>query len=979
MALYDVLRNDEDKGNIMLFMSRRGRIARLLATTLFVAPAALFVVPAHAQSVTPQPNKMEMLQPTGVFISPTAIPGSSQQLLVPNIPNWPMNLAVSEAVKSQLSPDGNTLAIITAGYNLVNLTNGDEVVTQFIFIYDVSGANKSNPKLTQVIQQPDAYVGLAWSGNMTLYASGGPADNVYVYTRAGAAPSIPFAAAGTIPLGHKQGVGINIPNGVSSGLAVSADGKTLVVANNYNESISAIDTASKAVIAEYDLRPYNTSGQNGVAGGEFPWAVALKANGIAFISSVRDREVIAVNLSTPASPKFVTRIALAGNPYGLALSADQSKLFVAQENSDQVAVIDTSAMRVVDTIDTRAPAGVLADRNHHDTHYTGAEPVAVTVSPDGKTLYAVNNGNNSIAVIPLEGKDAYTTTALLPTAHAPKDITFSADGSQIYIINGRSNTGPNPGYAEGVLGGAASANQYNLQLERASLVTAPVPAAHVLPDLTMQVAKNNFYSVQVPENDAKVMDFLRDKIKHVVYIVKENRTFDQILGDLNNGSKGDPSLTMFGAAITPSLHSVAKSFVTLDNFMESDDTTGLGWPWLMQGGISNTTEIEVFNQYTFAAPNFAGNAPAYENGVPNLLPTTAERDAATNGSFSQSTASLPGGTSNVLPGTAEVAGKDAPFGRQKSYIYDAVLHAGGTVRNYGWQANNVGPTTDANGNPISNPYAAGVVQEVTTDADLSDKTDPYFRSYDSTYIDTWRFQEWLREFRQFEASGKLPSLSLLWLPHDHIGSPFAGLNTPEQHVADNDYATGKLIETVAHSQRYANNTLVIVIEDDSQDGPDHVDSHRSTAYVAGPYVKQGAVVSTHYTQLSVLRTIEDILGTEHMNLNTRYTRPMTDVFDTKQSPVWTFNAVASTVLQGTGLQLTLKDLGAKYAEGPVVKPTHDAAYWTEATRGFDFSHADRVPAALFNKVLWEGLMGDKPYPTPHSLYQNVRDDDDEDK
>jgi len=211
-----------------------------------------------------------------------------------------------------------------------------------------------------------------------------------------------------------------------------------------------------------------------------------------------------------------------------------------------------------------------------------------------------------------------------------------------------------------------------------------------------------------------------------------------------------------------------------------------------------------------------------------------------------------------------------------------------------------------------------------------------------------------------------------------FGTNVGGVNTPEGQQADNDYAVGKLIETVAHSQLYANNTLVIVDEDDAQDGPDHVDSHRSTVYVAGPYVKQGAIVSTHYTQISPLRTIEDILGTEHMNLNTRYTRPMTDVFDIGSSGVWTFNAVASTALQGTGLQVTLNDLGVKYAEGPVVKPTHDAAYWEEATRGFDFSHADRVPPALFNKVLWEGLMGDRPYPAPHSLYKNVRDDDDDD-
>jgi hypothetical protein len=761
-----------------------------------------------------------------------------------------------------------------------------------------------------------------------------------------------------------------------------------------------IDTGSKAVVAEYDLRPYNTSGQDGVAGGEFPWAVALKANGIAFVSSVRDREVVVVDVSTPASPKFVTRIAVAGNAYGMTLSADQSRLFVAQENSDQVAVIDTSAMRVVNTVDTRAPGRILADQNGNHNgwgstntgdgpHYTGAASIAVTVSPDGKILYAVNNGNNSIAVISLAGNDANTVTALIPTAYAPKDVTFSADGSYMYIINGLARTGPNPGYRSQEP--SILPNQYQFALEQASLVTAPVPTGHALDELTTQVAKNNLYSVAVPETDTKVMNFLRDRIKHVIYIVRENRTFDQILGDLNNGSNGDPSLTQFGAAITPNNHALARNFVTLDNFMDPGDASTDGWSWSMRSGV--TTYEELSQQLEYGGRPFAEVCCSFNNGVPIDLNPTSARDAATNGRFSQSTASLPGGPINVMPGPANVGAMDAPFGYQKGYIWEAALNAGRTVRSYGFQmVNTIGPIKDANGNPISNPYGAGAVQVAVTNETLAadGRTDLYFRGIDLNYPDTWRFQEWLREFQQFEANGQLPSLSMVRLGGDHMGSfgtEIAGVNTPEKQQADNDYAVGKLIETVAHSQRYANNTLVIAVEDDSQDGPDHVDSHRAPAYIAGPYVKQGAVVSTFYTLVNALRTIEDIFGTEHMNLNTAYARPMSDVFDIRSSGVWTFNAVASTALQGTGLQVTLNDLGVKYAEGPVVKSTHDAAYWDEATRGFDFSDADRVPHAMFNTVLWKGLMGDKPYPVLHSAYkttpveaaEKARDDDDDDK
>src|SRR5262249_17114159 len=152
-------------------------------------------------------------------------------------------------------------------------------------------------------------------------------------------------------------------------------------------------------------------------------------------------------------------------------------------------------------------------------------------------------------------------------------------------------------------------------------------------------------------------------------------------------------------------------------------------------------------------------------------------------------------------------------------------------------------------------------------------------------------------------------------------------------------------------------TLIIITEDDCQDGPDHVDSHRATTYVVGPYVKQGAVISTHYSQVNALRTIEDILGTQHLNLNTAFQGPMADVFDTKSSGDWSFIAIASTALQNAQLADVTGGSGVQFAAGPRVKPKHSAEYWAKATRGFDFSDADRVPPLKFNKVLWKGLMG----------------------
>ena len=287
-----------------------------------------------------------------------------------------------------------------------------------------------------MIRQTNAFVGLVWApdGN-TLYAAGGNDDVVYAYSRSGGA----FAGAGTIALNHaKVGVGLGVqPN--AGGLAISADGKTLVAANNYNDSISVIDTASKTVRFEHDLRPYfaGNEGQSGQPGGTYPYAVAL-IGGTAYVSSDRDREVIVVDVSQPAAGRLVKRIKLDGNALGMAANAAQTRLYVAQDNADQVAVIDTATNAVTAKIDARAPASLISGP------YTGASTSSVTVSPDGNTLYAVNSGANSIAVIPLTGPAANTVTGLIPTAYEPHDITFSADGTWMYVINGKNDTGPNP-------------------------------------------------------------------------------------------------------------------------------------------------------------------------------------------------------------------------------------------------------------------------------------------------------------------------------------------------------------------------------------------------------------------------------------------------------------------------------------------------------------------------------------------------------
>jgi hypothetical protein len=407
--------------------------------------------------------------------------------------------------------------------------------------------------------------------------------------------------------------------------------------------------------------------------------------------------------------------------------------------------------------------------------------------------------------------------------------------------------------------------------------------------------------------------------------------------------------------------------------MDPGDGSMDGWSWALQGRVTNTETITQQINYARVNRGLSYESEGSNRNVPVGLPTVAERDAATNGGFSAGSANLPGGAANLLAGTGNHAAADAPSGYQEGYIFDAVLKAGKTVRNYGFLVNSIGSIGTKTA-PVSDPYSAGIVQVAPLNPKLLTLTDLYFRGYDQNYPDVWRYNEWKREFDQFVANKNLPSLTLFRVSHDHtgsFGSALAGVNTPETQQADDDLATGRMVEAVAHSP-YAGNTLIIITEDDCQDGPDHVDSHRATAYVVGAYVKQHAIVSTHYSQINALRTIEDILGAPHINLNTAYARPMADVFDITSSGAWTFDSVASTVLATT--TLTAADIGTKYAAGPMIVPKHDAAYWDNVTRGFDFSDADRVPPALYNKVLWTGLMGDKPYPSvPSGLKSSPKD------
>ncbi len=971
--------------------------SRISALAAWMAMAAICGGPATVLAGQSPPPKGPFLLPDGQTITPYAIRGTVYQRLNPGLPDHPTYHA-GQAVRTALSPDGNTLLVLTSGYNRLSYSGGTNhgqpdpsASNEYVFVYDVSGAHAQSPVQTQVLQIPNSFCGMVWSPDGTrFYVSGGASDAVFSFGQSGGQ----WTQTSTIALNHasfsskltgnaallgaflSNGIGF-VESSAAAGLAITPDGATLLVTNIYNDSVSAIDTASATVLWEYDLRPFNnTPAQTGTAGGEVPFGVAIggsPATGYtAFVSSIRDREVVALPLAaTPPAPGTLQRIKLPGTPNSMVLSADGSRLYVAQDNKDLVAAIDTASLAVVGEYDTVSVPGLLPISHK----YTGAAPNGLALSPDGTKLYVTNGGANAVSVIDLTASGGPVPVTLLPTGWYPHSVAVSRDGTTLYVVNGKSDPGPNPNYEHPIF------NQYVLQLEAAGLQTVPLPAAGDYPTLTAQVSSNNGYQTPESAHDRQVMAALHDKIQHIIYIIKENRTYDQVLGDLGNGANGDPKLTMFGAGVTPSLHGLASGFVTLDNFYCAGEVSGDGWPW-------STAARESDFGVTTIPMNYAGRASSNDSEGDNRdnnvgLPASGRILAFPNISgignlYEVLGNAFPGGFTNFLPGIANDFATDGPTGTplQQGYLWDTAMRAGLSVRDYGMFVDIVryNIPTFIGGIPlIENPYQTNTQVAWSSNPTLGPVTDIFYRGFDNAYPDTWRLEEWYREFQAYEANGNLPALSLVRLMHDHTGNfcpkpytapscPAARLDTPEKQEADNDYAVGRLVESVAHSP-FASNTLIFVLEDDAQDGPDHVDAHRSTAYVVGPYVRQNAVVSTHYNTVNMVRTIEEILGTDHLNLNDDHQGPMADLFDLNQ-PNWTFTATASNLLRNTGL-IGLPGITHHFAPGPQLTPTHDQDWWAKRTKGYDWSHEDRVPADAYNRTLWEGLKGGTPYPGTH--------------
>ncbi|HEY1654256.1 MAG TPA: alkaline phosphatase family protein [Candidatus Tumulicola sp.] len=895
--------------------------------------------------------------PTGQRITPLAAPGSTATRLVTGL-RADGSADAGGAISVALAPDARTLLLLTSGYDYQYFTPAGRPIrfpvpdprtgrptgattagTQWVFVYQVG---EGLPRLAQRIAIPNAFYGLAWSPDgRRFYVSGGTDDRVLVYERGrgGFVLDPP-----EIALGHDGGILARTAAGrrgkllgldfgaLAAGLAVSADGRTLAIANMQNDSLSLVDLRARRVVRQ--VRFARPGGR--IAQGEYPFGVAIlpARDGSlqkAYASALRDGDVAVVR---PAGS--VTYVRVGGEPNALQLDPPHARLYVANGDLDEIDEIDTQRDRLVRRIGLDRPADPLR----------GANPNALALGARGDTLLVSLGGENAVAIVDLKSG---SVIGRIPTGWYPTALVRRANA--LFVADAKSPSGPNPnfdavvGYVGSPAGNPRHIDEYVLDLEKADLLQIPLPSSGGLSRLSAIEDANNGFGMRGPNPD---MAFLRSRIRHVILVMKENRTYDQVLGDLHNGSDGDPRLTSFPYAVAPNHHELAEQFVTLDRFFASGDVSADGWNWTLQGRA---------NEYTMrAAPiSYASDAFSFDwNGLNRGLNLALPARGGSRDPFHARATTLldPSGDSTTLPGSKDIAAT--------GYLWDAVLRAGKSVRQYGLYTD---PSFYAIGAPhyipiVRHAYAAHAPQAPSSRQSLAPFTDVYYRGWDLNTPDRFRYEEWKREFDGYVRRGDLPAFEAVCLMMDHFGQ-FAtnagGLNTPYLQMADDDYALGLLVQAVSHSP-YWKDTAIFVVEDDAQDGPDHVDSHRSPAFAISAYTRRGAVVHTPYTTMSVLRTIEAFLDVPPLGMYDANAPAMDDVFTREPDVARGYTAVLPGNLCRRPVR---RDLAPECAHGrhtAIREPLRGAAWWIAQTRGFNFNRPDAIDPRRFNALLQTGLL-----------------------
>jgi DNA-binding beta-propeller fold protein YncE len=596
-----------------------------------------------------------------------------------------------------------------------------------------------------------------------------------------------------------------------------------------------------------------------------------------FVSIWGGSAVASVELSSGAIEALW---ATPSHPTEMVLNSDGSLLYVACSNSNLVAVIDTASGKSLEVISSAL----------YPTAPNGSTPNSLALSSDDKTLLVANADNNNLAVIDVSERGRANPQGFIPTGWYPTSVRFDAEGN-ILVASGKGTSartnrhGPQPGIT------ARGIREYIGGLHTGTLSWIKRPDAAALATHTAEA-----YTCTPLQKDSAVATKGREKdnpipeipggptpIRYCIYIIKENRTYDQVFGDMKEGN-GDPSICLFPERVTPNHHALARQFVLLDNFYVESEVSADGHEWSM--GAYATDFVEKTWPLNY-----------------RKQPKEAEIRYPAEGSHD---ISIPAG----------------------GYIWDRCIEAGVSFRSYGeWVAN--GPTPDS-------PCTAKVPA-------LEGNFDPMYRSYDLNYSDLDRADRFISEMQRFEREGNMPRLSIVRLPNDHTAGTRKGALTPSAMVAQNDLALGRLVEAVSKSA-FWKETAIFVVEDDAQNGPDHVDAHRTVALVISPWTKRKHVDSSLYSTSSMLRTMELILGLKPMSQFDAAALPMYASF----SPTGDFGPYETRPAQ---IDITEKNLAG--------------AWGADLSADMDLAVEDAADDLLFNEIIWKSVKGaDSPMPPP---------------
>ena len=774
-------------------------------------------------------------------------------------------------MSSAVSPNGKYLLVLNGGYNPPSIS-----------VIDIS-AKKELGKTPL----PDAWLGLRFapSGNK-FYVGGGGSGKVFELVLNEETGELKKSREFTAVRNTNAKT-----NSFIGDVVTSPDAHLLYAANVYGDSISVINLESGTLIDEWKCgrRPYRlfvTPGGHRVL--ESSWADAAVFQYDANSGKELSRTHVAPH---PTDMLWLNRPAPSEEG---ETSNYIARLFVAAANTNSVYVFGVSRDGDLNQLET-------INVSTSPLHPLGMTPTALAIDKEATRLYVACSDANAIAVSDISTAHS-RVLGFVPTGWYPTGVTVLNDG-QVIVLNGkglgsRANPdGPNPTKRNQPLyqGGPVVSPGYVGHIQTGTASFIPKITEADLPPFTETVLRNSPYRDELlaaPADDAQLAFFSKtpghaSPIEHVIYIIKENRTYDQVLGDLENAN-GDRNLNLFGEQVTPNLHQLARQFVTFDNFYENSDVSADGHNWANAAIAPDFTMKMWPNEYAGRERRYA-----FEGGEPANLP---------------------------------------PAG----YIWDNALQAGLTVRDYGEWVTNI---------PLKQVTGTRQIDKIN-DLALVSHVDLNYRSFDLDYPDIQRTHEFVKEWKEFEEKGSAPNLMVVRLGNDHTQGTKPGALTPFSYVADNDYAVGLLAEAVSHS-KFWSSTAIFVIEDDAQNGPDHVDSHRAPVWVISPYTQRAAVDSTMYNQASVLRTIELIMGLHPMTHFDAGARPMLGSFS-HQPNDGTFTAIPPKV--------STTDRNAANAVGG-----------SDSAR-MDFSEADLVDDDELTAVVWRAIKHTNPPPPTRSAF-----------